>query len=82
MRHVPLVMPYQELLRENGPEMKCNIVKFRPETGQHQIHRKLPKAQHRFLNIVEMLESVSSNMCPRPTVLENIVRKINCVLIH
>ena len=68
MRYVPLVMsipifpPCRELLRENDPEMKRNFVKFRLETGQHQIHRKLPKGQCRFLNVVETSESVSGNM--------------------
>ena len=68
MRTVPLVMslpifpPYRELLREIGPELKRIFVKFRLETGHHQIHRKLQKASRRFPNVVETSESAGSNV--------------------
>ena len=51
----------RELLRKISPELKRIFVRFRLETGHHQIHCKLPKASRRFLNIVQTLESEDSN---------------------
>ena len=63
MRYVPPAVSFpifplhHELLKEIGPELKHVFVRFCLETGHRQIHRELPKASSRFLNIIRTLES-------------------------
>ena len=65
MRCVPLaaLIPkfplHQESLKEISPELKHIFVKFRLETGHHQIHRKQQKASHRFPNVCNEMRGVN-----------------------
>ena len=63
--------PCRELLRRTSPELKHIFVRLCLETGHHQIHCKLPKASHRFLNIDQILQSGDSNtMAGNPSDME------------